>query len=726
MPFKLYNNIHQHLERLAKQQEKYDSNLLINSLPYNLKNTLIFEIHKEVIHKFIFFNGCENSDFILKVITHFIPLISKKNTFLIKEGEIIENIFFVKDGRLALEAAIDLDNIEESIERYLEYQFEGISSVIESEFENSINKLINKDKIVEKKPKIKNYKDLFNLINKQTKEIGEISYMHESHIEEEIGKCDLNGEGEDFDLGSYQFLHILDVLKNEHFGELYMFLNKPCPLSLRVKSKKVDLYLLRKKDASNIRKDYPNIWKRIDDKAMHNMKSIKSLTKRIINRYCILNGILQAKEADKRSDHLFGFNETENDQIKNKPSKRICSSNNNENSSFRFKSKNSIKNKISFHSQRNSEIFNIFSPKKDIKKTKSFKPFFGSNFLNKSKKESLIESKNSLKRKKRMSKSNVLNRKKTLHLKRNILNEEKEKEINNKKIKKGKSMKYKQSFINELSKNSSLSFSQSDNSINQKLTKSNNENKNKNEDNISQKEAPKKFEENIKTESQSIPSFHHYHHNFNNIKSKNTFNNILFQLSKIQDPHVNCQVSSTTFSTKNIYNNLVNIFDNKNQNINQINNFNNNLTNYNNLVIANTNLLCQIPEMPSGKDGNYSITKCDCAFCNPNNLIKESVVKLEILSSYKNINLITKGNYINNENFQKAAYKFFNYYISSSSSKKIENLNNTDEKDSFYELSIFNPYSQEESMIDKKNSKNTRNSNFLKNIQINSDNRKKK
>jgi hypothetical protein len=614
----------------------------------------------------------------------------------------------------------------------LEYHFEGISSVIESEFENSINKLINKDKIVEKKPKIKNYKDLFNLINKQTKEIGEISYMHESHIEEEIGKCDLNGEGEDFDLGSYQFLHILDVLKNEHFGELYMFLNKPCPLSLRVKSKKVDLYLLRKKDASNIRKDYPNIWKRIDDKAMHNMKSIKSLTKRIINRYCILNGILQAKEADKRSDHLFGFNETENDQIKNKPSKRICSSNNNENSSFRFKSKNSIKNKISFHSQRNSEIFNIFSPKKDIKKTKSFKPFFGSNFLNKSKKESLIESKNSLKKKKRMSKSNVLNRKKTLHLKRNILNEEKEKEINNKKIKKGKSMKYKQSFINELSKNSSLSFSQSDNSINQKLNKSNNENENenkdnnKNEDNISQKEEPKKTEENTKAESQTHSSIQHCHHNFINIKSKNNLNNILFQLSKIQEPHVNCQVSSTTFSSKNLYNNLVNIFDNKNQNINQINNFNNNLTNYNNLVIANTNLLYQIPEIPSGKEGSNSIAKCDCVFCNPSKLIKESVVNFEILSSYKNINIITKGNYINNEKFQKATYKFFNYYISTSSSKNIENLSNTDEEYFSYDLSSFNPYSQEESMIVKKNSKNTLNSNFFKNFQINSDNKKKK
>ena len=193
----------------------------------------------------------------------------------------------------------------------------------------------------------------------------------------------------------------------------------------------------------------------------------------------------------------------------------------------------------------------------------------------------------------------------------------------------------------------------------------------------------------------------------------------------MQEPHVNCQVSSTTFSSKNLYNNLVNIFDNKNQNINQINNFNNNLTNYNNLVIANTNLLYQIPEIPSGKEGSNSIAKCDCVFCNPSKLIKESVVNFEILSSYKNINIITKGNYINNEKFQKATYKFFNYYISTSSSKNIENLSNTDEEYFSYDLSSFNPYSQEESMIVKKNSKNTLNSNFFKNFQINSDNKKK-
>ena len=101
------------------------------------------------------------------------------------------------------------------MERYLEYQFEEISSVVESEYENSIEKIIKEDKIVEKKPKIKNYKDLFNLINKQTRDIGDVSYMHESHIEEEIGKCDLNGEGESFDIGNVNqhvmIIRLLDV-----------------------------------------------------------------------------------------------------------------------------------------------------------------------------------------------------------------------------------------------------------------------------------------------------------------------------------------------------------------------------------------------------------------------------------------------------------------------------------------------------------------------------------
>ena len=65
-----------------------------------------------------------------------------------------------------------------------------------------------------------------------------------------------------------------------------MFLQKPSPLSLRVKSKYSELFLLRKHEAMQISKAYPNVWKKIYRKSYHNMKSIKKLTKRIVIHYC--------------------------------------------------------------------------------------------------------------------------------------------------------------------------------------------------------------------------------------------------------------------------------------------------------------------------------------------------------------------------------------------------------------------------------------------------------
>ena len=87
-------------------------------------------------------------------------------------------------------------------------------------------------------------------------------------------------------IGKIEYIHILDLLKNEFFGSILMFLNIPNPLSLKVKSKRAELYVLRKKDVCNIRKDYQNIWQRINKKSIHNLKSLKSLTLGKINRYC--------------------------------------------------------------------------------------------------------------------------------------------------------------------------------------------------------------------------------------------------------------------------------------------------------------------------------------------------------------------------------------------------------------------------------------------------------
>ena len=650
MPFKLYNKIQQHLQRLLKQQEKYDSNILINSLPYTLKNSLLFEIHKEVITKFIFFNGCENSDFILKVLTHFIPLYSKKNAFLIKEGEIIENIFFVKDGRLSLEAAIDLDNIEESVEKYLEYQFEGISSIVESDNNTSFNntKLIEEKEKPEKRKKIRDYKDLFNIVSRQTQLIGDVSYMHESHIEEEIGKCDLNGENEEeVEQGNHQFLHILDVLKNEHFGELYMFLNKPCPLSLRVKSKKVDLFLLRKKDASNIRKDYPNIWKRIDDKSMHNMKSIKALTKRVINGYCKMNGIIQEKDILERSDHLFACKDIESNE---KKSQNTSSDNKNKKKSK--KGSALYINKITLSPKKaNNKWSHTLSPKKR-KNVESF-PSPGNTSPNKKK---TMEFKNSYMVKNPNMFKNT----------NNYDNEDTP--INKRKIKKGKSLVVKKNknglFSENKKKNSSLSFSQSDKSLNQKINK---------------EKTIKKNQLQLQEEVNDAKII---------LTSPNDNNNLSKNVSKAPDTMENWRLSNIPNKPSN---NLAEMIE-KNKTINLTNDLTNNLN--------------QIQDTQYNKDSILPLIKTMSIMMNKNKLIVESTVKIEFLASYNNINKMAKGKYINNKRIQKATEKFINYFVNSIEKKKGKLSDKKKEYESVSNNSnmSYNPFNSEESIIKRKQS----------------------
>ena len=273
MSFKLYNKIQKHLETVSHQQERFDTNLLVNNLPYTLKNTLMFIIYEKIIKKFIFFNECENSDFILRILTSYIPMSAKKGAFIIHEGELVDNIIFVKEGRLSLVAAIDLDNPLISIDKYLGEKFEDINEKMDTNIENSlVNKSMNIGKKVEKATtEIKSFLKTRDELN-------------DTNIGLEIAKRDFDGD--DFDVGNHQFLNILDILKNEHYGEVYMFLQKPSPLSLRVKSKYSQLFLLRKNEAMIISKAYPNVWRKIYIKSYHNMKSIKRKTKKIIIHYC--------------------------------------------------------------------------------------------------------------------------------------------------------------------------------------------------------------------------------------------------------------------------------------------------------------------------------------------------------------------------------------------------------------------------------------------------------
>ena len=241
MPFNLYKNIFRHLNATKIRQKQCDSNLLINSLPYSLKNAL-----------------------------------------LIREGQLIENIIFVKEGRLCLEALIDIAEPHKSVNQYLYKKFIDIDEdvIIVSNYETSLyaSKLNN------------NYQNVFNrakteldsIINNKVKS-DLVSSINESNIGKELGKWDFGGDI--FEENNFQFINIINISKNESFGDVYMFLCKPSPLCLRVKSKVAELMVLRKYDAIDISLKYPNIWSKIFKKSYRNMLSIKTITIHKIKHY---------------------------------------------------------------------------------------------------------------------------------------------------------------------------------------------------------------------------------------------------------------------------------------------------------------------------------------------------------------------------------------------------------------------------------------------------------
>ena len=232
MPFKLYHQILKHLKSRRLRQQKCEISILINSLPYSLRNNLLLTMYKQTTNRLKICKNCSNSDFIIKLLNSFIPLFAKKNGLLIHEGELIESIVFVNDGRLVLEASID----------------------------------------------------------------------------------------------NYKYINIINILKNESYGNVYMFLDKPSPLSLRVKSKKAELLLLKKFGAFEISRVHSNIWKRFQRKAYLNMASNKNLDIKIIKDYSKINNIIpiQFKPKYIGSITLHDFEHSPNNSIDYvKPNKNL-------------------------------------------------------------------------------------------------------------------------------------------------------------------------------------------------------------------------------------------------------------------------------------------------------------------------------------------------------------------------------------------------------------------
>jgi hypothetical protein len=315
MPFKLYKNIRRYLESKSNSQEKYDINSLIDGLPFYLKNNILFTMYKTAINNFKFFKKNDNSEFIAQVLTNFILVISKKNEFLVYEGEMVDEIIFIKDGRISLNAAIDVEEPAKSIYTYFNEKFSPFTTDEEKKvYESKVNDF--KSGFVSTMNAEISYNAALNKINKafstlknNTIEDKSVFAIHnnltnENNNEEkknitDLARFDINGGAIKNDYGSYQYLKILDIRKNEHFGLVFMTLKKPCPLTLQVKSKFAELYNLKKEVAISISKDYPNIWKKLYGKEFHNLTSIKKMTFKALNKYIELNKLLLDLNVDE-------------------------------------------------------------------------------------------------------------------------------------------------------------------------------------------------------------------------------------------------------------------------------------------------------------------------------------------------------------------------------------------------------------------------------------------
>ena len=252
----LYERIIRYLN-YNKSEHKYNLKFILESLPSSLQNNLIIEIYKPIIMNFQFFKSFENSNFFVKIVTSLKPILSMKDDILIQEGDIIEDIIFIKKGVLTLEIIIDLNDPKKSIESHLEMT--GIESLQTISYEK-FNTLMNFN------TSNTNYKPQFG------KQICNNKYMKKKELK------------------------IIDLRKNEHFGDILMILNEKSPVAVKVKSRKAELFFLQKTEATEISNRYSNIWKRIVNRSLHNMKQIKNLIRKKIFLFIETNNVEVNKE----------------------------------------------------------------------------------------------------------------------------------------------------------------------------------------------------------------------------------------------------------------------------------------------------------------------------------------------------------------------------------------------------------------------------------------------
>ena len=314
LPDELYDRILRYL-KFKNFQEKKLKEIIFDCLPVGLKNNLISEMYKPIIQNFIFFKNFQNTDFIVRVILSFKSILAYKNDILVNEGDMVEDIMFVKRGMLTVELPINMTNPQENISKYLDMP------LLKIEKGPNIEKVGNSTIIPGKDLR---FRSMINSINNDNKHYNSSHLNSMKNISTFGSRINSYKSISSFDnkttlrkkktlKNQITYVKILGIRENEHFGDVLMFLEQRSPLRVRVRSKKSELFFLKKMDAVKISTSYPNIWRRINKKSVFNFEQIKKSIKKIVEIYCSVKKVNTNSEqelSDENYDKEFGIKES--------------------------------------------------------------------------------------------------------------------------------------------------------------------------------------------------------------------------------------------------------------------------------------------------------------------------------------------------------------------------------------------------------------------------------
>jgi len=336
LPDELYERILKHLI-YKNTHEKKLKNVLFDGLPLTLKNNLISEMYKPIIRSFIFFKNFQNTDFIVRVILAFKSIMAYKNDILVNEGDMVEEILFVKKGALSLEIPINLTNPQENIDKYLNAPLLKIN-----DFEKVVD---NENK--KRQSSVKSLKLFDSTIDNPYN-----MYDSPKHSKKKNAKEKEKEKVPD----KKKYVKILSIRSNEHFGDVLMFLEQRSPLRIRVRTKKCELFFLKKIDAIKISTIHQNIWRSLNKKSIYNFEQIKKIIKRIVEIYCSIKD--ESNETDKIYEELIS-------KTKIEKQKKLLEEQAKNNLNFQIIPKNeiNIKRSFSLNFEKKKYFKNLFKDK---------------------------------------------------------------------------------------------------------------------------------------------------------------------------------------------------------------------------------------------------------------------------------------------------------------------------------------------------------------------------